>query len=243
MKIIKRHIAFISKRMGLFAGALMLLAGCAAPATQFLESGERGAALVAFELTGDFEQGPFAGKFEDFYRFEFFMLTRAMLDGVSPPRKKTRGAVVGIINEDSVFRIWRLFPLEPGEYFLPRIFENAVVREETTSVSKDTFFLLPKNESDGPGNAHRINENTPNFTIEPKQIVYAGTFGARLTTEPYGLGSRRVLNVEKYYRFEVDHARSIVANSKFTQFPMQATDLFSRRPAALQKLERPWNER
>lgn len=104
-------------KIAAIAGLALFLAGCAAPATQYLESGERGAALVAFELTGDFEQGAFAGKYSDFYRFEFFMLTRAMLDGIAPPRKKTRGAVVGVTNEDSVFRIWRLFPWNPGSTF------------------------------------------------------------------------------------------------------------------------------
>lgn len=117
------------------------------------------------------------------------------------------------------------------------------MREETTSVSKDTFFLLPEIEGSGPGNAYRIDGDTPRFTIDPKNIVYAGTFGARLTTEPYGLGSRRVLEVEKYYRFDADDARLIVAESQFTQFALETTNLFTERPKALQKLETPWTKR
>ena len=233
----------------LLAGAVLALTACASqqqPLSQLVTSGERGAVLAAFEVTGDFDQGSRSnGQYPAIYDFAPIMITRAVLDGSEQPtRSKTSGAVLEKTETKRSHMLWRVYPLEPGEYVLNGFLENALPGKVFREQKVTWFTGLPKLDSTGDP-VLGSKEGLPQLTVHAGEVVYVGKFDAQITTWVYRslFTSNRLKDAMRSYSFSRANAESVVKDTWLAGLKMTESNLFAGKPAALAKFEKPWVKR
>ena len=204
----------------------LLLAACAPAQPQRVWQGETSVILASVEVFPDFVTPQLARSTSDIYQLNLRLAGSAENESVIGPLPALR-------NQDTQSR-WLAFPVRPGVYGLAGIIEEGNEgRFQYNQPVKSTMFT-------GPG-------EMPLFEVGPNEVVYIGSFRARLGTN-FGtglgqLGGRVLRDARKIYALDTARARQALRAYRLSEKPFRQVNVFSKSPGAYARYQELWAAR
>lgn len=204
----------------------LLLAACAPAQPQRVLQGETSVILASVEVFPDFVTPQLARSTSDIYRLNLRLAGDADNPALIRPLPVVR-------NQDTQSR-WLAFPVRPGVYGLAGVIEEGNEgRFQYNRPVKSTLF-------NGPG-------EMPLFEVAANEVVYIGSFRARLGTN-FGtglgqLGGRVLRDARKTYALDTTRARQALRAYRLSDKPFREVNVFSKSPGALSRYHELWAAR